>query len=209
MPTSSKATDDFSQRQLLHVEELRREIVDCLAPGDPQRTSVLSGVSPARKSRGGRKRKHRSSEAQKVPAVDRGYTATGAESRPPQFSRPLVDGRLRLVRAIWELNEKEIASILAHYSPSDERRNQSAWLLATKLARRCQKPQTRQQARIIAWVILRGGGAADCRTWLGIPEASWHSSYTRKLADQMKVTVERLDIDSLLAWHNKWSAPTN
>ena len=74
-------------------------------------------------------------------------------------------------------------------------------------ARLYQIDKTQETARVAALVLLGGYTVRDVGFALGIPEEHFRSTNARQICYQIRDWLDDIDVESLLAWQNAWSAP--
>ncbi|MEM1189922.1 MAG: hypothetical protein AAGI72_15425 [Pseudomonadota bacterium] len=189
---TSKATEDYEPKDLMLAEQLRKIVAEELAGSVRFRrgSNVLSSLSDLPE----RKRRRRAN-----------ITARATATRAPGYSRPLYTGNSKYVQAIWKLSDRHIASIMARYTlATDQRGDAAAIILANGIARCFKTRKTQDTARIIALELICGGNSTDVCRALHIPQEDWRDSNKRRIFNRISTQLERLDIDSLLAWHAVW-----
>lgn len=212
VPMAGRVRDEYTATELQLVEHLRYLIGKCLRCREPSQPSVLADRfrnTPVKQLR------LRDPDETYVTATSRrrkpdhgqwSNTTHAKETRARGRSRPLTESSMRYVRAIWELKPEHIDSIIARYSPDASRRRESSHRMMQRAASRYSNSATRQRSRIVTAVIVEGGQASEVRKALGLSPSDWRSSTARRMYYDISDWLERLDIESLLDWHGKWSA---
>ena len=193
---ASEWTDMDVARRNDDLDMLRNRLRACLRPDTRKGSSALADMQ-TRSAKGEQKLKP--SKAPWTQVAHATATINTGSSRPNITDEDFTDSRL--VKAIWGLHTKHIQSIMSHYSPSSDLRNNSSRHLSAHIAGLFREKVTRGRAKVIAQALLANPWT-ERRLYesFGMTYEQWRSSQHRRTATEVKAAIHRLDVESVNAW---------